>query len=175
MMAPPFAAPLGLPSNGVPFVLELSSMTSEQQNPTPYDQSVTLLARKALSSLELSEKLENTGFSPEAIEGVLQTLQVQGYLNDEALASKIYEDAVRRHKGPLWLVQKLEKRRLSPPIIEYYADLGQEHALEHALKLLTKRFAPSDFPQQAGRAFRLLLSRGYPASVVEAALEEILP
>jgi SOS response regulatory protein OraA/RecX len=150
-------------------------MTIERQEPTAYDQSVTILSRKALSTLELTQKLENTGFSPEVIGPLLHTLKGHGYLNDEALGLKIYQDSVRQRKGPLWIAQKLEKRRLSQAVIDHFSDLGQENALEHARELLTSRFAPSDFPDHAGRAFRFLVSRGYPASVAEAALQEVLP
>ena len=124
---------------------------------------LAMLARRALSEMELRQRLTQKGYTD--IDDTVLRIKDLGYLNDQALAEALAREAERTGRGPLWLANKLRQRgvRAKPPIPD------QETLLLRAKAALSKRFAQlaaADKP----RAYRFLLSRGFTTDIASQLL-----
>ncbi len=129
---------------------------------TPLTYAYRLLARRAYSRREMQEKLEEKGFTAQAIDQTLSRLQEQGYLNDVSLAQALVQRLRERGYGRLRIREKLFQRKLPAWLIEETAHLVGSEEEKQARLLLQKHFPKGlkDRRLQA-KAFRFLVNRGY--------------
>ena len=140
---------------------------------TPLDYAYRLLARRAYSEQELTDKLLAKGFTAAAVTRTVTRLTAQGYLDDTHLAADQAERLRARGFGPEGIRTKLAQKGLSPDTVGPALEAGREDEdLQSARRLLASRFSADALkePQTHARAFRLLLRRGYAQEVVESLL-----
>ncbi len=144
-----------------------------QSSLTPLDYAYRLLARRAYSEQELTDKLIAKGFTIVAVTRTVARLKTQGYLDDVCLAADQVERLRSRGFGPEGIKSKLAQKGLSSASVEQTLETsGENQDLESAQRLLASRFSADALkePQTYARAFRLLLRRGYSQEVVESLL-----
>src|SRR5262249_9195963 len=132
-----------------------------------------LLARRAYSEQELTDKLLAKGFTAPAVTHTVERLKTQGYLDDERLAAEHAERLRARGFGAEGIKVKLAQKGLAPATVEQTLELSEgNQELESARRLLASRFSADALKQSQihARAFRLLLRRGYSQEVVESLL-----
>jgi regulatory protein len=150
---------------------------STQRNPqlslTPLDYAYRLLAQRAYSESQLAEKMLAKGFTEAAVSRTITRLKEQGYLNDILLAADQTERLRQRGFGNAQIRAKLAQKGIDQGTIESTLTSTSAHdEQENASRFLASRFSSDALkqPKIAARAFRLLLSRGYPRDVAEQLL-----
>lgn len=137
---------------------------------SPLDYAYRLLARRAYSEQELTDKMLTIGFTEAAVARTIARLRTQGYLNDALFAVDQAERLHQQGFGRERIRAKLAQKGLAWKTIEDALPVNDSSGeLEHARRFLASRF-PSDAlkqPKVAARAYRLLVSRGYSQDVVE--------
>jgi regulatory protein len=125
-----------------------------------------MLARRSHSRMELKQKLERKGYSPEAVAATLDRLCQQGYLDDLAIARRWAEHLAGerlcgRGRITAYLLQKGVDRDILDAVQQ---ELWQRFSEEDlARRALQKRFAG---PAPTGKAVTFLKSRGFSAEVI---------
>jgi regulatory protein len=150
-----------------------SPIPNPQLSLTPLDYAYRLLARRAYSEQELTDRLCDKGFLPGVVSRAIERLKAQGYLDDTRLAADQVERLRTRGFGPAGIYAKLTQKGLSADAIEEVLEAGEESLdLVSAQRLLASRFSADALkhPQTRARAFRLLLRRGYSQDLAESLL-----
>ena len=150
-----------------------SAFRIPQSSLTPLDYAYRLLAQRAYSEQELTDKLLAKGFTAVVVTRTVARLKIQGYLDDARLAADQAERLRSRGFGSEGIRAKLSQKGLSADLIEQTLETSEENQdLDSAQRLLASRFSADALkePQTHARAFRLLLRRGYSQEVVESLL-----
>jgi regulatory protein len=136
-----------------------------------------LLARRAHSRLELSQKLRRRGYDPEEVEGAIERLAERGYVDDAAFARGL----VRRRstvRGPLALAGELSARGIDRAgIAAALEGVDPEAELAAATHLAERLYAERPLPgyrEVLDRVGSKLMRRGFSAGVVRAACRAVL-
>jgi regulatory protein len=143
---------------------------------TPLDYAYRLLARRAHSEQELTDKLIAKGFTAPAVARTVDRLKTQGYLDDACLAADQAERLRARGFGSEGIRAKLAQKGLSSNSVEQTLETsGENQDWKSAQRLLASRFSADALkePQTYARAFRLLLRRGYSQEVLESLLGSV--
>ena len=154
-----------------------SAIRNPQSSLTPLDYAYRLLAQRAYSEQELTDKLIAKGFTAPAVARTVDRLKTQGYLDDARLAADQAERLRARGFGAEGIRTKLAQKGLSPDAVEHPREAGGEaEEIQSAQRFLASRFSADALkePQNHARAFRLLLRRGYAQEVVESLLGSAL-
>jgi len=125
-----------------------------------------LLARRAHGCLELKQKLDRKGFSPEVVAATLARLCQQGYLDDLSTARRWAEHlAGQRLCGRARITSYLLHKGMDRDIIDAVHQELWQRLSEAALarQALQKRFAGA---APLGKAVTFLKSRGFSAEVI---------
>jgi regulatory protein len=150
-----------------------SAFRIPQSSLTPLDYAYRLLAQRAYSEQELTDKLVAKGFTAVAVTRTVARLKTQGYLDDARLAADQAERLRSRGFGSEGIRAKLTQKGLPPETVAQTLETsGESQDLNSAQRLLASRFSADALkePQTHARAFRLLLRRGYSQEIVESLL-----
>jgi len=150
-----------------------SAIRNPQSSLTPLDYAYRLLARRAYSEQELTDKLIARGFTALAVARTVDRLKTQGYLDDARLAADQAERLRSRGFGSEGIRAKLTQKGLSSDSIGQTLETsGENQDLQSAQRFLASRFSADALkePQIHARAFWLLLRRGYSQEIVESLL-----
>jgi regulatory protein len=133
------------------------------------------LARRDRTVAEVRGLLERRGFAVEVAEKVIEGLREDAYLDDARYARRFAED--RRTLdgwGAERIARDLGRRGVAEGSIEAALDtLGRGNELAVARRLLSERFTgPLEDDRTRGRAWRLLVRRGFASELAYAALRE---
>ncbi len=140
---------------------------------TPLNYAYSLLARGDYSAVRLSEKLRAKGFTSQDASATVEALQARGHLDDARLARGLAERFQNQGFGPRGVRAKLEQRGLTEDVIATaLSERLEQTDVEVARRLVQRRFPPAalEEPRTRARAYRLLLRRGYSASVAASVL-----
>ena len=139
--------------------------------PAPLDVAARLLARRPLTTTELETRLVAMGYQARTASGVVARAVELRWLDDETFAQDRARSLRARGAGPLRIAADLEARGLPAALIEAAVEVsrdgrGETEWAEQALAEagLVERLSP-------GRAWRLLVQRGFPEDVVGRLLE----
>lgn len=129
-----------------------------------------LLAGKRLSRAQLTKKLRDRGFAPEAVREAIQECERRNYLDDRTFAELYVSSALERKPiGPMRLLRDLVKQGIDGELAREVIACNQaedESRLERAiLKLETAR--PGE---RFDRMARRLVNLGFTAPAVARAL-----
>ncbi len=140
---------------------------------TPLNYAYSLLTRGDYSEARVREKLRAKGFTAQAASATVDTLRERGHLNDTRLALGLAERFQKQGFGPRGVRAKLKHRGLTEDVIATaLSERGEQTDIEIARRLVQRRFpaAALEEPKMRARAYRLLLRRGYSASVAASVL-----
>jgi regulatory protein len=140
-----------------------------------HETALRMLARRALSIGELTERLERKGFPAAAVARELRALERVGLVDDEKLAAALCEGALRRGHGRRAVYATLRRRRLPRATAETMAATLDEEALQDALRVSLRRAVGKypgwrRLPGERRKVIRYLLTRGFTASSVRDVL-----
>jgi regulatory protein len=124
-----------------------------------------MLARAPQSESELRRRLVAKGYQEATAEATLTRCRELGWVNDAVFALDRARALRRRGAGALRIGGDLEARGVPEPLIVEAVDMSRDGRSEAALA----REALGNAPEPAsapGRAWRLLMSRGFPEDVV---------
>jgi SOS response regulatory protein OraA/RecX len=138
-----------------------------------------LLAGRDRTEHEIRGALGKEGIlTPEVVDGIVDTLRRQGYLDDRRLASHfVNETARRRPGGPHLIRRKLREAGVSEEIIEeeIREALPPEREREVAEALARKKLRGAKTREQAVRRIHgLLARRGFSERTINAICSSIL-
>ena len=137
-----------------------------------------LLARREHSSYELRTKLLARGCAVEIVAHILDDLSTDGYLSDNRFTEMAVQIRLRTDDGPLKIRSYLRQRGIEESLITRYLSSDQEFWLGRALNLdrsncIKREISPQEATSREAWATRsrLLINRGYPASIIRQVLE----
>lgn len=149
------------------------SHTRSSSEQTPLHYAYSLLARGDYSVARLHEKLRLKGFTSQAVIATVDTLRERGHLDDTRLARGLAERFQKQGFGRYGVWAKLQQRGLTDDVITTaLSEWAEPTEIKLAERLIQRRFpsAALDEPKTRARAYRLLLRRGYSASVAASVL-----
>lgn len=143
-----------------------------------YDDAVRLLARRALSRLEVERKLVERGHEPEDVAQAIDRLVAARALDDDALARALLASrAKRRGSGRDRAIAELESRGIPAAAAERaWSDALDDGAIDPGALLaraVARKLGPPPGRADRGRLSRVynaLLSEGFERDAIEAAL-----
>lgn len=137
---------------------------------------VALLSRREHSAIELKRKLVERGFPEDEVDSALSRLQANGLQDDARYAAALVRAKSGAGQGPLRLRAELARQGVDPAIGSAALEQAQAETDWHegAMELLSRRFKSglADVRDQR-RATDLLLRRGFPGDVVQAAVRRL--
>jgi regulatory protein len=138
------------------------------------------LGRRERTMAQLRALLARRGIGEAAAVAALAELSRAGLVDDSRYARLFVEDRRRLDGwGAERIARELERRGVARELIEAQlagAEGGRDAELRRALELLRARFpAASSDPRQRGRAFALLIRRGYDSELAADALAAHAP
>jgi len=141
-----------------------------------------LLLNRPRAVLELTDRLQRKGFSPDAIDDTIRYFAARGLLDDRAFAAWWVEQRqLFRPMGRRRLMRELELHGVSREVCEeVLADLDEEAEFQQALSVAAKRLGRVPVRCDARAAARRRLAgflerRGFSPAVVRRATEKLLP
>lgn len=133
-----------------------------------------ILARRACSNEELSQKLCAKGYQSEAINEVINCFVERGYLNDAALCHMLFTKYYQSGRyGLKMIILKLKQRGLSESIIAEVIgknDVSDEWQL--ALKAVQRHFKDQDTLESL-KVGRFLMAKGFSSAIITKVLQEL--
>ena len=142
------------------------------------DTAFRMLARRDHTSRELILKLRRKGYGRQAIDGALQRCRTLGYLDDAKTARVMARRLAGKGYGPLRIRQALKQKGLEDVLVERaMADGDEEESQVRAARKALEKKAPrlrreSDPWKRRQIAYRFLAGRGFPASIINQAIED---
>lgn len=148
----------------------------QEENRHALQQAVSMLETRDRSREEILGKLTGAGYSEAAAEAACERLAKGGYLDDRRYAQALLERLGKRY-GALRLKRELRLKGIQQDLIEELLTSMEEgnqlaSAVAQAQKSL--RGKAGDPGKMYSRAYASLARRGYPPSIVRAALEIVL-
>lgn len=141
-----------------------------QKDRTAYEAALHLLKYKSQSTYELKKKLKDRKFAEEDIKKAISKLADYGYVNDQALAEELFENyKTRAVYGDSYIQRKIQSKGLH---IDKHLTFEEETYA--AIKVLKNKMKIMDtFPKSYKSAAAMLYRRGFSASVISFALNEL--
>jgi regulatory protein len=134
------------------------------------------LARRELSETQVRTRLERREFDANEIEAAIARLRQEGALNDSrtALACARTEALVKRH-GRLRVLRQLNSLGIArevagAAVAEVFGDLDEDALIQQAISRRLRHDQSLEDPATIRRVHRFLLSQGFDASRVHAAM-----
>jgi regulatory protein len=140
----------------------------------PLELAYRYLNRRDRTEGEVRKHLAGKGVEPDAVEGAIETLREQGYVDDARYARLFAEDkralegwGTERIRGTLAL-RGIDRDLIEAAVV---ADGGNGSEMERALEILRRRFpAPPRERRDRDRALAVLLRKGYDTDLALDAL-----
>jgi regulatory protein len=132
---------------------------------------IALLARRDFASGELAGRLQQDGFSAEAVAAVMADLMAERILDDSRFAAHYVAYHAQRGQGPRRIAMELASRGVPPPLIEAALAQGPDW-VARAREVRSRRFgltAPESWAEKAKQG-RFLQYRGFSSDHIRSAL-----
>ncbi len=150
------------------------------ENISPRQLALTLLARREHSRLELLHKLQAKGFELALIEAALESLAEKGLQSDARFAQAFSHDRIRMSYGPRYIAAVLQQRGIEESLIqralsEQSPDFWQKQLRTLWLKKFgaTRELLKNSIPERA-RQYRFLSHRGFEAQDIHDLLNQVV-
>jgi regulatory protein len=183
-----FLAAVERPATAVrqaPHLAEVPTKRVEDEAPEPRKPpavrkaSINALARKGMSSAEMTSLLESREIEPDEVAAEVERLEAAGLLDDRVLAETLVRSLrERKGLGRSAINSELRRRKVDQAAIEEVLDsVDVDDELERATEVAVKRAGQlSSYDRQTAerRLSAFLMRRGYSGSVVGAAVAAAL-
>jgi len=143
---------------------QIEKLQNQDLMEVAYTSAIRLLNYRARTEAEIKKKLNEKGFSPEAVEATLERLRNQGLLNDERFAQDWVDNQSNfRPRGRRLLNMEMRQRGLDDQAIEQALEGAQdEETLAYqAAQRPAQRFAQLDWAEFRLKLSQFLARRGF--------------
>jgi len=136
-----------------------------------------MLGARALSRVEITERLEVRGFQATVVQAELVRLERAGLIDDIALARTVCQSQLRAGRGRRALTVALRRRRVAREAavvaLSELDEEGEGTALAVAFATATRKHRWwRRLPEERRKVVRYLLARGFSLDQVRRALQE---
>jgi regulatory protein len=141
-----------------------------------YVDGLKMLARRELSAAQVRQRLSRKGHDAEAIEAAVERLRSERAIDDARVALAIVRtETLVKRRGRLRVRRQVEAAGIAPDIAEraiadVFGDLDPDALLNQALERRLRGHPLGQDPRMYARLFRHLLTQGFEADRVTAAL-----
>ena len=144
----------------------------ENEHKPARDKALAILARRAHSTGELSDKLEEYGYIPEDCEDAVGWLADLGYLDDAAYGHDCAEELAAKGYGSFRIRRELQARRLDRELVEeILSELPEpSEAIDNLIAHMSAGRSMDD-PGQRRRLANALYRRGFSWDDINEGLE----
>ncbi len=134
-----------------------------------------LLQYRDRSERELRERLERKGYAADELDGVVESLKAQGFVDDRRLAAFLRRQAVEaKHLGRRGTAQFLLRRGIPPDMVSEVAGSDEDY-LDSAVNLLRKKtkkaFRDLHDEAEKRRLWGALSRRGFSSEMIRQAMK----
>lgn len=143
------------------------------------DSAYRILTRRGHSRAELLKKLKKKEYPEEYINFALYECERLGFINDEEFAHQYYEELKYRQYGVRKIELYMYKKGLNKDLIQKTIDKFDSEAeqYERAVNALGKKLKSlsreNDKWKKRQKAYRFLITRGFPSQIVSRVIEDI--
>jgi regulatory protein len=142
-----------------------------------HETALRMLARRALSVAEITERLEDREFPPAAVREEVRRLERAGLLDDLAVARAVGRAQLRVGRGRRAIIAALRRRKLpaetATRVLEELVEVDESAALALAFQRVTaKHRFWRRLPDERRKVVRYLLARGFGFDEVRRAMRE---
>ncbi len=139
------------------------------------DKAMRLLAVRAHSSGELTQKLLRAGFPADEVESAIRECEKRRYIDDRLFAGDCAEMWLSRGHGTRSITYKLRQRGVAPELVNAAVAASSEQEPE-AARLAIQAKLPAllrekDPRKRRAKALRFLAGRGFGGAAVSAAMK----
>ena len=157
---------------------QIAALLKEDETKKAIASSLNLIAYRARSAGELSTKLRERGYAPEAIDAALARMKELRYLDDREFADRWVENRqTYRPRSVRLLKQELRQKGVDQEIIETTMDEAEIDEYADALAIAEKRLPSLQNLEPAVRERRLsgyLARRGYGFDIIRRVFDTLL-
>jgi regulatory protein len=139
-----------------------------------------MVNRRALSSVELTQKLLRKEHAAEIVHAVVATLVAKKFLNDEAFGRAVLEGQLRKPSGKRLLRHKLMQKRLPGSMVNRLVDQADasRDAVADAREFAQKKLRATSMKKldpvaRKRRIWSALARRGFEPPTIIAALDQL--
>jgi regulatory protein len=168
-----------VPRISIEAAAEADESPEPRKSPAVRKASINALARKGMSSAEMTSLLESREIEPEEVAAEVERLEAAGLLDDRVLAETLVRTLrERKGLGRSGINSELRRRKVDQAAIdEALESVDVDDELERATEVAVKRAGQlSSYDRQTAerRLSAFLMRRGYSGSVVGAAVAAAL-
>lgn len=152
-------------------------------NKNPYNDSITLLAKRDYSEFKLKEKLSQRGYAPEEIDETISKLLEQNYLRPQEYRRIRIKVLLQRGHGENYIKQKLKEEHLEIEDDDIAAvkaefNISPENQIAELIeKKLRHQTIPTDKHERyllKAKITRYLHNKGHQLSEIQHVLDQYL-
>jgi regulatory protein len=155
----------------------IEAIITEDENHKALMEALRYVGRRPRSSKEIEIKLQEKGYSEEAITITIQKLVEQKIIDDEQFANLWTEHRIfSQKKGRRWVQQELKQKGLSKELInEAMANVDEEAELKAAYDTAKKKWdtIKGEAYERKQKLASFMLRRGYPSSMVSIVIKQV--
>ncbi|MDR6722247.1 regulatory protein [Paenibacillus amylolyticus] len=149
---------------------DLEEIVVADERQQTYVQSLRYLEFKPRTRHELSQRLRQKQFAPPLIEEVLDRLEQESLIDDEAFAKEWTRQRMEgQRKGKLWIRQELRQKGIANDLIaEALETVSGDTEFETALTAGRKKWnqVKGDISEKKRKTLPFLMRRGFPMDMV---------
>ncbi|MDD2649458.1 MAG: regulatory protein RecX [Eubacteriales bacterium] len=141
------------------------------------ERAVRFLEVRSRSEHEITMKLRQSGYAPEAIAMTMQTLTKHGFIKDAEFAVMYAHESVRRRKGNQRIKSELRQKGISDENIDSALSSIDENDTQNACDLAIAKFLGTcrepDTMLKKRKATQAMLRRGYSFEQIKLSLAKL--
>ena len=158
---------------------EYADWILKRQYRSALDKAVSMLALRARSRGEISQKLLRTGYSEETVNMVMYKLEKEGFLDDQDFAEQWTSYRSGQKIGPRRISMELRQKGVSAADTERaLEDISEEELMESAVCVARRylsRTGKSEEPAKVRqKAVQAVVRRGYDWDLARQAVDQVL-
>ena len=139
---------------------------------TALEVAVRLLARREHSELELRQKLQIRGYTPEISDCVIKQCFTRQWLSEQRFVDSFIRERTARDVGPIKILAELRAKGIADSMLETI-EVEAPHWLEHIRALWLRRYKdkPVNDDKEYARRWRFFQSRGFTSKQIHSVLD----
>ena len=143
---------------------------------TPYEEAITLLARREYTRSELEERLLRHEHAPDEVNALLDHLAEENLQSDARFVEHFVRSRIARLQGPRKISAELSGRGIEREMIARALEESDADWTSLAAEALQRRFdGPGDDMKARAKRQRFLASRGFDGQQCSSALRLAWP
>jgi regulatory protein len=150
-----------------------ASLLPSKKSPSLKGRALRLLATRDYGRVELERKLGSYADSPQALQAVLDDLQIKGFISDERAAASLLNRRANK-LGVARVLSELRQKGFAADLIASQADILRESEESRIKSVWLSKFsAPPSSPSEKAKQMRFLASRGFSSSLISRLMRQL--